>query len=53
MSHHPLVVLSVDGDCCLFDDSMSDLMEVTEHHPAFIGLILFVVFLFSIHLVLL
>lgn len=50
LSHHPLVVLSIDGDCCLFDDSVCDLMEVTKYIPAFVSLFLF---LFSIQLVLL
>lgn len=50
LSHHPLVVLPVDGDRFLLDDGVSDLMEVTEHVPA---VVLLLALLLSIHLVLL
>lgn len=48
--YHSLVVLSIDSDHCLFDDSVCDLMEVTEHHPVFIRFHAFAIFLFSIQL---
>lgn len=51
--YHPLVILSIYGDRCLFDDSVCDLMEVTERHPVFGGLFISVVLLFPIQPVLL
>lgn len=53
MSHHPLVVLPVDGDRLLLDDGVGDLMEVTEHLPALVLLLLLAALLLSINFVLL
>lgn len=53
MSHHPLVVLPIDGDRFLLDDGVGDLMEVTEHVPALVLLFLLAALLLSIHFVLL
>ena len=50
MSHHLLVILSEDGDSGLFDDNVCDLVEVTECHPAFAGVVL--LGLFALKLVL-
>lgn len=53
MSHHPLVVLPVDGDRFLLDDGVGDLMEVTEDVPALVLLLLLGALLLPVHLVLL
>lgn len=53
VSHHPLVVLPVDGDRLLLDDGVGDLMEVAEHVPALVLLLLLGALLLPVHLVLL
>lgn len=53
VSHHPLVVLPVDGDRFLLDDGVGDLMEVTEHVPALVLLFLLGALLLAINFVLL
>lgn len=53
VSHHPLVVLPVDGDRFLLDDGVGDLMEVAEHLPALALLLLLAALLLSIDFVLL
>lgn len=52
-SHHPLVILPIDGDRLLLDDGVGDLMEVTEHLPALVLLLLWAALLLSVHFVLL
>lgn len=51
MSHHPLVVLPVDGDRFLLDDGVGDLMEVTEHVPALVLLLLLGALLLAVNFV--
>lgn len=53
LAHHALVVLTIDGNRCLFDDGVRDLMEVTERNPAVVHLFLSVIFLLSVLFVLL
>lgn len=53
VSHHPLVVLPVDGDRFLLDDGVGDLMEVTEHVPAVVLLLLLAALLLFINFALL